>query len=120
VVGGGGGREGGIHKWHGKTGLLLYDVAMMTVITGLGKSLGWGVMTFFIVVHVCLLWFLVHLQMISKPFRPTGEGGLTERELVELRREGGGNEGMEGGGRGPRGSVGGRKDSNGGEIGESI
>jgi len=120
VVGRGGGREGGIHKWHGKTGLLLYDVSMMTVITGLGKSLGWGMMSFFIVMHVILLWVLVHLQMVSKPFRPTGEGGLTERELVELRRDGGGEGGGEGGGRGPRGSMGGRKDSNGGEIGESL
>ncbi|GAB5035734.1 cytochrome b-561 domain containing 1 [Nannochloropsis oceanica] len=58
--------------------------------------------------------------MVSKPFRPTGEGGLTERELVELRRDGGGEGGGEGGGRGPRGSMGGRKDSNGGEIGESL
>ncbi len=115
-----------MHKWHGKAGLVLYDVAMATVATGMLKSLGWSFMTVFLLLHLGAVWFLVHLQMVAKPFRPTGDGGLSEREMVDLNRVVGAKDvngvaGVEGGmGRGPRGSFGGgRKDSS-GEISESI
>ncbi|EWM20939.1 cytochrome b-561 domain containing 1 [Nannochloropsis gaditana] len=112
---GGNGRDGGgvLYRWHGKAGLILYDVAMATVATGLVKSLGFGLITFLMVLHVCLVWFMVHLQMGSKPFRPTEDGGLTDRELIELRREGGCDGGDEKGekGRGSKGNFVPRKDS---------
>lgn len=44
------------HRWHGKAGLVLYDLSMLTVATGLLKSLHPSAVTLGMLALLCMLW----------------------------------------------------------------
>ena len=49
------------NRWHGKAGLVLYDLSMLTVATGLLKSLHPTLVTFGLLVHLCALWCVAYV-----------------------------------------------------------
>ncbi len=71
------------YSWHGKLGLLTYDVGMLSMITGL---LSWTVTVTSIVLAFLLvgIWISVSVHFGSTPDVAAGVSGIHEIELMEL------------------------------------
>ncbi|CAN0175152.1 unnamed protein product [Hapterophycus canaliculatus] len=86
------------YRWHGKMGLLLYDLATMSLVLGLWAFFGVSAMSLVAPALVAYAWLNVNLQMhetkhITVPVYSDGTDakggeGATEPETQQLTEEG--------------------------------
>lgn len=65
------------YKWHGDSGLLLWDTLCVTILLGMLEFYHFNISNVFVELCVLMVWWIVHLQMMVRKRAQSSSGLVT-------------------------------------------
>jgi len=65
------------YKWHGDSGLLLWDILCFTILLGMLEFYHFNVSNVFVELCVLMVWWIVHLQMLVRKRAQSASGAAS-------------------------------------------